>query len=475
MFLLGVQFQQDPLEKKLLYVLIFLSLITCLYGLHQKWITLPQTIETLGESMKQNSDPLIRDSYNRLLWGRIFSTFRHVNMFAGFIIMMIPITLIPLTKPVNKIASAGVMGLIILELLCLFYTKSVGGIFVLFTLLIAGIGLNFSILKVQMDRKLIRWGSVAILIVFIGLAVAILAARSDTILNSKSNSISMRLANWQIGISMFLDHPLLGVGLGSYGSLYSKYMFPGANPTKFAHNLFIQAAAELGIIGLISITAFFAWFLFTVIRMRDRDWQQRLCLYAGSAYILHNMIDIDFYFSSLSIPAFYLLGCGFKARTVSIQYKVKLIAAAGIGISFGLLFLVYWQYQISLGKTNAEKALKAYQQKNISQSINFQKLALRHDPSNHILLSDYADLLLQNHKNENNLLKDAINLYKQSILVAKTTASYYYRMGILYLRIGDYENAEKSFRSATEFYPLNNEYNETLQRFLEKYKKLPSG
>ena len=65
------------------------------------------------------------------------------------------------------------------------------------------------------------------------------------------DSNKLRLAVWDAGWRMFLDHPILGVGAGqfstAYGTVYSgKSHAAWMNP----HNLFLQVTCELGLLGL---------------------------------------------------------------------------------------------------------------------------------------------------------------------------------------------------------------------------------
>ena len=63
---------------------------------------------------------------------------------------------------------------------------------------------------------------------------------------------SARIRLWQGGISMFLDHPLTGVGINNFPIAWiSNYRPSGVGGATVAHNIFIEAAAELGIGGLI--------------------------------------------------------------------------------------------------------------------------------------------------------------------------------------------------------------------------------
>jgi O-antigen ligase len=81
------------------------------------------------------------------------------------------------------------------------------------------------------------------------------AALCDHI-NNANFSIMQRLANWAAGLRMFEAHPLLGVGAGNYDAAYAAYAtscWPDA--LGHAHNYYITAAAETGIVGLIAFLA----------------------------------------------------------------------------------------------------------------------------------------------------------------------------------------------------------------------------
>jgi O-antigen ligase len=66
-------------------------------------------------------------------------------------------------------------------------------------------------------------------------------------------STAERLAHWIAGINMYLDHPILGVGIGNYPDAYPHYIVTPifSDPLGHAHNYYINIAAETGTIGLI--------------------------------------------------------------------------------------------------------------------------------------------------------------------------------------------------------------------------------
>ncbi|MBS1868219.1 MAG: O-antigen ligase family protein [Actinobacteria bacterium] len=93
-----------------------------------------------------------------------------------------------------------------------------------------------------------------------GALVVLLAAAAATPLflsqanSSASRSVSGRATENRIALQMFLDHPLLGVGPEQYEPLYRSYSRRIGNdsrPLREPHSLYLQIAAEQGIVGLL--------------------------------------------------------------------------------------------------------------------------------------------------------------------------------------------------------------------------------
>jgi O-antigen ligase len=59
-----------------------------------------------------------------------------------------------------------------------------------------------------------------------------------------------RMAHWQAGWYMFLDHPWFGVGAGNYAQAYPAYFVSSwIEPLGHAHNYYLNMLAELGVVG----------------------------------------------------------------------------------------------------------------------------------------------------------------------------------------------------------------------------------
>jgi O-antigen ligase len=75
---------------------------------------------------------------------------------------------------------------------------------------------------------------------------------------SQNFSTMERFAHWVAGLRMFAAHPILGVGAGNYDAAYARYVVDLSTwpePLGHAHNYYINAAAETGILGLLAFLA----------------------------------------------------------------------------------------------------------------------------------------------------------------------------------------------------------------------------
>ena len=75
----------------------------------------------------------------------------------------------------------------------------------------------------------------------------------DVVVTDDNFSTVERMAMWQAGGNMFLSDPWLGVGIGNYNTRYFEFSTPQWPISRgHAHNYYIQAAAETGIIGAVA-------------------------------------------------------------------------------------------------------------------------------------------------------------------------------------------------------------------------------
>ncbi len=86
-------------------------------------------------------------------------------------------------------------------------------------------------------------------------------------------AIVERMAHWQAAVEMFVDQPVLGVGIGNYEVIYPVYALPRwADPLGHAHNYYLNVAAETGLVGLVSYLILWGaalWQAWRAVRVLD--------------------------------------------------------------------------------------------------------------------------------------------------------------------------------------------------------------
>jgi hypothetical protein len=84
---------------------------------------------------------------------------------------------------------------------------------------------------------------------------------------------------------MFTDNPVFGVGIGNFNSRYLQYALQlgvGQNvETQSAHNLYLQVAAERGIVGFLSFVAILYFSFTTLAQARSLFLKQKLTEFAN--------------------------------------------------------------------------------------------------------------------------------------------------------------------------------------------------
>lgn len=114
-----------------------------------------------------------------------------------------------------------------------------------------------------------------------------------------------RIALYKAGLRMTWENPVQGVGLGNFKRMTGQYSEVGEDPSRIAHNSYIEVAAEMGIPGLLALLAVLMASFRTLRQVR------RQTARSGPA-LLH--------LAALGIQA-GLLGCAVSIFFVSGQYQ----------------------------------------------------------------------------------------------------------------------------------------------------------
>ncbi len=160
--------------------------------------------------------------------------------FAG---LLLPFTLLFFEEALEKTRGAFARGLSA----CL----ASAGVFFVFLSLTRSAYLGLAtglVLLLLLHRPRLAWGLPFLLLLMFVVSPGEVRSRAFSLFDPADDSARDRMAMWKAGQLMIKDHPLLGVGPGRVGELYSQYRQPGHVEPRVGHlhNNIIMIAAETG-------------------------------------------------------------------------------------------------------------------------------------------------------------------------------------------------------------------------------------
>ncbi len=135
-----------------------------------------------------------------------------------------------------------------------------------------------------------------------------------TVLTPSDIGTTDRVVMWQAAVGMIKDRPLLGHGINTFMANYLTYWVGGERQPRYAHNCYLQMAAETGALGLVAFLALL-WGMGVQVRRGVRTTTSRerfllLGLATGLlAFVIHAAVDTDFYSLRQAALFWVLAGC----------------------------------------------------------------------------------------------------------------------------------------------------------------------
>ncbi len=204
-------------------------------------------------------------------------------------------------------------------LLAEFLTFSRGG----YIGLIAGVGVTIILLW-----KYISFNKKVVLGLVVGISVLFISFTNQSIVNRFLSSFDFnegsnieRIKNWDQGYKMFADNFLTGVGIGNY----SIYLYPTVEYRTpiYAHNLYLDIGAEMGIFALLvwlALIGITIWQLFKTGK-RSKDVFMRALSFGliGSLvwFSVHSFFDTAIY--SPTILAIFVVIISVSVMTIKVN------------------------------------------------------------------------------------------------------------------------------------------------------------
>lgn len=174
-------------------------------------------------------------------------------------------------------------------------------------------------------------------------------------------SLSDRLRLYRGSLAMIRDFPLFGVGLGSWGELFTRYASPPWSRWFFyreAHNDYLQFIDEAGLLAFVALL----WLAWRILRRMvgelrrgdPRKWPiLAAVLAAAAATAFHETVDFNLHIPANAVLLMILLGLGLRTAPPHVAAEdgdaaragPRLLAASAAAAAILLIF-------ISIGQKN---------------------------------------------------------------------------------------------------------------------------
>jgi O-Antigen ligase len=119
---------------------------------------------------------------------------------------------------------------------------------------------------------------------------------------------SNRYRYWEVAADSWADHPLIGLGSGGFLVEWRKQR-ERVDESADAHSLYIETAAELGLIGLGALALFLGGVVAAALRLYRRDPAAATGLAAGlAAWAVHSGLDWNWEMPAVALQALLLAG-----------------------------------------------------------------------------------------------------------------------------------------------------------------------
>jgi O-antigen ligase len=312
---------RTELQLLLAYILVLFLVLQAFRGVLE-WRTLIWFLMSLG-FLVSIFGILQQLTFNgKLYWvremrfgGIPFGPYVNRNHFAGFAEMIIPVALIPLLMGrVRRERWLIVTLFALLPIGALFLSASRGGI-VSFAAELLMIGLVLALRRTGGKHALAGGLVLVLAFVFVSwLGVRQILDRfssMQTLEVTAGKRGSMRQDTWAI----FRDHRLYGTGLGAFQIVYPAYetLYDGKLVTH-AHNDYVEALAETGILGGLVCAAFLGVLFFDSLRqllLHDKPFTAALHLSglaACTGFLVHSAVDFNLHIPGNALLFFVMAG-----------------------------------------------------------------------------------------------------------------------------------------------------------------------
>jgi len=385
----------------------------------------------------------------RLMSNRVFGTLIYPNALAGFLVVGFAPGLAwiwngRMRRSLKWLTLIFVGGLM---LVCLALTGSRGGFIAFAVMVVVG-------LLAASRRVWLILAAVAVI------AVVFVTAHQAGLIHHGLASASARGDYWRGAVAIARDHPWLGTGPGTFGSIYPKYKTATTEEAQLVHNSYLQMWSDSGAAGAVVFALLWLaalWDGFRLVRKRNGDLASIAVLAAITGWMVHGFIDFDLYVPGVALPAFLLLGVlqGLKPVPQRAATRQPRLALGTAGVA--LVLVVVWLEGRSLRGDFCVAQAQTVASNNPSQAAKLATQAINCNPNNPRYWSMAGDLALHQGR-----ATEAVEFYRGAAGNDPYRASYHWRLARALLLAGNRKSeAVEQMMIATDLNPTRFQLNPT--------------
>ncbi len=284
--------------------------------------------------------------------------------------------------------------------------------------------------------------------------------------------VDRRLPIYRSAVEQFLEQPLTGQGLFTFGAgLLEDWSIPPNQPHAHAHSFPLNVAAELGILGLLALGVT-VWQLLHLLRQRflqltAQEQRISLSVVAGlSGFTVHHLVDMP-----AMMPAIALIGIVLvlylatsQQPTQLRQKPLQLLQPAIIVLFWGVLLISGWwsseQYRQYILILSA-----ATRSDNYSTAAQKLQSVIDADPSMAIYQMQQAFLYGMAAVNSPQYVDDAIVAYEKFLQLEPNHAVSWANLAALYKQAGRNIEALSAIERALELAPQSKLFQRNLMAY----------
>src|SRR5262245_30342421 len=288
-------------------LLAALGAVAAILAVLQHHVTYPGELQALRDAGEELPLYVIA----RLQAGRPSGPFTLPAALGGFFALTLPLTLFVARRSTGRWPRGLALAGAVLQAYALYLTRSFVG------LIAVSVAMALTIPVLAPRRRGLLLAAAAL--ASIALVVSFMQDRRAEAEAPGGHPLVLRAGNWRAAGEMIRDHPLLGTGPGSFGTFYPRYMRPGMNETRYAHDSYLQVISGWGLWSILPLAGFLLAFTGRLRLAWKVAGEELPFAAAGAGFLIHNLVDFTAYLPGVAIPSAIVIGAAFRPRARAAQ------------------------------------------------------------------------------------------------------------------------------------------------------------